>query len=79
MFADESVLQDGALLWLLGSLCSIFRQPFDGRLIEQAYPPPHNLASFQRAAQAIGLKTGRAGQPADWRRLPVPALAFFYS
>ncbi|WP_305852111.1 ATP-binding cassette domain-containing protein [Dechloromonas sp. TW-R-39-2] len=64
------------ILWLLGSLCSLYRIPFDPKLVEQDCPPPHNLATFHEAARAIGFKTGQSTHPADWQKLPLPAIAF---
>ncbi len=64
------------LLWLLGSLSTLYRQPFDARLVEQAFPPPHSNATLHAAARAIGFKTGGSPHPEDWRRLPLPAIAF---
>lgn len=64
------------LLWLLGSLCNLYRIPFDPKLIEQEFPPPHNLATFHEAARALGFKTGQGTHPAEWQALPLPAIAF---
>lgn len=46
------------LLWLLGSLSSLYRIPFDAALVGQQFPPPHTLATFHEAARALGIKTG---------------------
>jgi subfamily B ATP-binding cassette protein HlyB/CyaB len=64
------------LLWLLGSLCSLYRIPFDPKLIEQEFPPPHDLNTLHEAARRLGFKTGVSIQPADWQKLPLPAIAF---
>lgn len=64
------------MLWLLGSLCSLYRLPFDPQLVEQDFPPPHSLATFHEAALALGFKTGHSAHPADWQKLPLPAIAF---
>lgn len=64
------------VLWLLGSLCSLYRIPFDPKLVEQDFPPPHSLATFHEAARALGFKTGQSAHPADWQKLPLPAIAF---
>ena len=69
-------LQRGDTLWLLGSLCGLFRVPFDPALIEQNYPPPFTLASLHDAARALGIKTGmRPLKGLDWAKLPMPAVA----
>jgi len=64
------------LPWLLGSLCTLFRQPFDAALLEQAFPPPHSTETLHAAARSLGFRTGTAAHPADWRHLPLPAIAF---
>lgn len=64
------------LLWLLGSLCNLYRIPFDPKLIEQEFPPPHSLDTFHEAARALGFKTGQGTHPAEWQALPLPAIAF---
>ncbi|MBI3524740.1 MAG: peptidase domain-containing ABC transporter [Betaproteobacteria bacterium] len=65
------------LLWLLGSLSSLFRLPFDGALVESQYPPPHTRATFHEAARALGFKTGKHPLPrTSWSGLPLPCIAF---
>lgn len=63
------------LSWLLGSLCNLYRIPFDPKLIEQEFPPPHSFATFHEAARALGFKTGKCAHPAQWQQLPLPAIA----
>src|SRR5574343_1522807 len=58
-------------LWLLGSLCNLYRISFDPKLIEQAFPPPHSLATFHEAASALGFKTGQGPHPAEWQALAI--------
>ena len=53
-------IDSGALRWLLGSLCNLYRIPFDGGLVAGQHPPPHRRATFHEAARALGLKTGAA-------------------
>jgi subfamily B ATP-binding cassette protein HlyB/CyaB len=76
MPASEGTLKYQETLWLLGSLCSLYRIPFDPKLVEQDFPPPHSLATFHEAARALGFKTGHSKHPADWQKLPLPAIAF---
>ncbi len=65
------------VLWLLGSLCGLFRIPFDATLIAQNFPPPYSLATFHEAARALGIKTGQCStEKLDWQKLPLPAIAF---
>ncbi|MES2919586.1 MAG: peptidase domain-containing ABC transporter [Pseudomonadota bacterium] len=64
-------------IWLLGSLCNLHRVPFDERLVLQEFPPPYDLDTFRRAAQALGLKVGSVRLSADLLgALPAPALAY---
>ena len=76
MQTSEGGLGYQEVLWLLGSLCSLYRIPFDPTLVEQDFPPPHSLATFHEAARALGFKTGHSSHPADWQKLPLPAIAF---
>ena len=76
MQTSEGELGYQEVLWLLGSLCSLYRIPFDPKLVEQDFPPPHSLATFHEAARALGFKTGHSPHPADWQKLPLPAIAF---
>ena len=62
--------------WLLGSLCGLFRIPFDAALIAQNFPPPYTLATLHEAARALGIKTGQSALPSDWLKLPLPAIAY---
>ena len=65
------------VLWLLGSLCGLFRVPFDASLIAQDFPPPYSLATLHEAARALGIKTGDCPvAKLDWQTLPLPAIAF---
>jgi subfamily B ATP-binding cassette protein HlyB/CyaB len=76
MRASDITFTFDELLWLLGSLCALYRTPFDAKLIERDFPPPHNLASLHEAARALDFKTGDAHHPADWEKFPYPAIAF---
>jgi subfamily B ATP-binding cassette protein HlyB/CyaB len=77
MQTSEGVLKSQEVLWLLGSLCSLYRIPFDPNLIEQEFPPPHTLDTFHEAARALGFKTGTCTTALpDWHKLPLPAIAF---
>ena len=70
-------LDGGALLWLLGSLCNLYRIPFDAGLVASQHPPPHSRATFHEAARALGLKTGAGLLPREsWTRMPLPCIAF---
>ena len=49
-------IESDHLLWTLGSLCQLFRVPFDTRLILQQFPPPYSMATLCRAAASIGFR-----------------------
>ena len=61
-------LDHNNLLWMLGSLCQLYRVPFDARLIVQRFPPPYTLASLCEAAEALGFvlrEQARSAQAID--------------
>src|SRR4051812_49385704 len=73
---SERVLADG-FMWALGSLCRLHRFPFAPKLVLKQSPPPYDLATLLRAAEACGLKAGLAGAKADaLGSLPLPCLGF---
>ena len=74
--AADAVLTDG-FIWALASLCRLHHVPFDPELVLKQFPPPYDLATLLRAAQACGLKAGLAGARADaLETLPLPCLGF---
>ncbi|HVJ11631.1 MAG TPA: ABC transporter transmembrane domain-containing protein, partial [Burkholderiales bacterium] len=75
----DAVLTDG-FIWALASLCRLHRVPFDAELVLKQFPPPYDLPTLLRAAQACGLKAGLAGAKADGLGgLPMPCLGFVRS
>ena len=73
----QHTLRHEDVLWLLGSLCGLFRIPFDASLIVQNHPPPYTLATLHEAARALGIKTGHSAiSQLDWQKLPLPAIVF---
>lgn len=70
-------LEHDELLWLLESLCGLFRLPFDRRLAARACPPPCTLATLVEAAHRIGLTTTRQPLPRHgWPDIDLPVIAF---
>ena len=53
----QGEVQREEVLWLLGSLCGLFRVPFDTSLIVQDYPPLYSLKTVHEAAGALGVGT----------------------
>jgi len=49
-------LQRDELLWMLGSVCQLFRVPFDAQLVLQHYPPPYTVGSLCDAVHALGFR-----------------------
>jgi subfamily B ATP-binding cassette protein HlyB/CyaB len=77
--ARDAVLTE-AFVWALESLCRLHRVPFDAELLLKQFPPPYDLPTLLRAAQACGLKAGLAGTQGDaLERLPLPCLGFVRS
>lgn len=65
------------LVWLLGSLCSRYRIPFDAALVNQQFPPPHTRATLHDAARILGFRTGtRRLDAVEWQTLPWPVIGF---
>lgn len=58
--ARGTVPTDG-FVWALASLCRLHRVPFDPELVLRQFPPPYDLTTLLRAAEACGLKAGLAG------------------
>ena len=67
-------------LWLLASLCALYRIPFDPALLAQDYPPPYRLSTLHEAARALGIKTGDCALARiDWQNVPFPVVAFEFA
>lgn len=65
------------MLWLLGSLCQIGRQPFDPDLVSQEFPPPITTITLHEAARSLGFRTGeRSVTAAVLLGLTFPCIAF---
>lgn len=62
--------------WGLEGICRVQRTPFAPDLLLQQMPPPYDVAAFERAARALGIRAGRrAASPANLATLPAPYLA----
>jgi subfamily B ATP-binding cassette protein HlyB/CyaB len=51
-------LTQGDFLWLAGSLCRLYRRPFDAALLLQHFPAPHSLRQLHEALQSLGFRVG---------------------
>jgi subfamily B ATP-binding cassette protein HlyB/CyaB len=68
-------IEPAPMLWVLGSLCQIFRIPFDPRLILQRYAPPYTLASLCESASSLGLAVGEWGEARSFAEVSLPCVA----
>jgi subfamily B ATP-binding cassette protein HlyB/CyaB len=74
--ATELLLAAETYVWGLQGICQLHRIPFAPSLILQQFPPPHSLLSLQKAASALGLKSGlRDALATELAALPVPFVA----
>src|SRR5262245_3778320 len=63
------------MLWVLGSLCQLYRIPFDAKLILQRYAPPYSLATLGEAAEALGLQVGEWRRVSEFAEVSLPSVA----
>jgi hypothetical protein len=74
--AGELLLAAETYVWGLQGICQLHRIPFAPNLVLQQFPPPYDLLSLQRAATALGLKSGlRDVSVAECCELAVPFVA----
>lgn len=69
-------------LWLLGSLCQLYRVPFDPLLIERQFPPPCSIDTLRTSLDILGFKVGMLEfQPDKFTldKFPLPAIGFLKS
>ena len=76
MAASES-LSGQDFIWVLGSLCQLYRIPFAPALLQQQFPPPYDRAALLGAAKALDFKVGEKTVSAkELAALPLPCLMF---
>jgi ATP-binding cassette, subfamily B, bacterial HlyB/CyaB len=51
-------LTQADFLWLAGSLCRLYRRPFDAALLLQHFPAPHSMRQLHEALQSLGFRVG---------------------
>jgi subfamily B ATP-binding cassette protein HlyB/CyaB len=49
-------LSKDTFVWILGSMCSLNRVPFDAALLLHKFPPPYDINHVQQAAQEYGFR-----------------------
>ena len=65
------------LVWLLGSLCQINRQPWDPARALARFPPPYSLKTLHEAAAEYGFRLGESPiATIDWAQLSFPVVGF---
>ncbi|HUX24049.1 MAG TPA: ABC transporter transmembrane domain-containing protein, partial [Burkholderiales bacterium] len=64
-------------MWVLGSLCQLYRIPFAPALLQQQFPPPYDRDTLLGAAKALDFKVGeRTVSPKELAALPLPCVMF---
>ena len=70
-----SAIAPAPMLWVLGSLCQLYRIPFDARLVLQRFAPPYTLATLGEGAQSLGLTVGEWKKAAAFAAVSMPCVA----
>jgi subfamily B ATP-binding cassette protein HlyB/CyaB len=63
------------MLWVLGSLCQIFRIPFEAKLILQRFAPPYTLGTLCEAAESLGVSVGEWREVRSFAEVALPCVA----
>ena len=63
------------MLWVLGSLCQIYRIPFDAKLVLQRFAPPYTLATLCEAGESLGLAVGEWREVRTFAEVVLPCVA----
>ena len=63
------------MLWVLGSLCQVYRIPFDAKLVLQRYAPPYQLATLCEAGESLGLAIGEWREVHSFAEVMLPCVA----
>jgi subfamily B ATP-binding cassette protein HlyB/CyaB len=68
-------IDDAPMLWVLGSLCQLYRIPFESKLILQRYAPPYTLGTLCEAAESLGLAVGEWREARSFAGVALPCVA----
>jgi subfamily B ATP-binding cassette protein HlyB/CyaB len=68
-------IEPAPMLWVLGSLCQIYRIPFDAKLVLQRYAPPYTLATLCEAGESLGLAVGEWREARSFAEVVLPCVA----
>ena len=68
-------IDSAPMLWVLGSLCQLYRIPFDGKLILQRFAPPYTLGTLCEAAESMGLAVGQWREARAFAEVALPCVA----
>jgi subfamily B ATP-binding cassette protein HlyB/CyaB len=63
------------MLWVLGSLCQIYRIPFESKLILQRFAPPYTLGTLSEAGESLGLAVGMWHEAGSFAEVALPCVA----
>ena len=75
--AGSGSLSGQEFIWVLGSLCQLYRIPFAPALLQQQFPPPYDRATLLGAAKALDFRVGEKTVSAkELAALPLPCLIF---
>ena len=76
----DAALAAGDVLWALGSLCNLHRQPFDAAAFARRTPPPHRVSTLVDALAASGFEASVVrATVAALARAPMPCVALMRS
>jgi len=75
--AGSGSLSGQDFIWVLGSLCQLYRIPFATALLQQQFPPPYDRATLLGAAKSLDFRVGEKTVSAkDFASLPLPCVMF---
>jgi ATP-binding cassette, subfamily B, bacterial HlyB/CyaB len=75
--AASARLSGQDFMWVLGSLCQLYRIPFAPALLLQQFPPPYGRDTLLGAAKALDFKVGeRTVSAKELAALPLPCVMF---
>jgi subfamily B ATP-binding cassette protein HlyB/CyaB len=72
----DATMAPAEVLWVLGSLCNLHRQPFDAAAFARRTPPPHRLSTLVDALRESGFEARVERATVDaLARAPMPCVA----
>ena len=68
-------IEPAPLLWVLGSLCQLYRIPFDARLILQRFRAALHAGDLGRSRRGAGLQVGEWRPVTEFAQVSLPSVA----